>query len=110
MRGETEFIFKDLFVNELPLPEIKGLSFLVEGKAIDLEAIPEGSVFTPDIPVMTITGDYLSFGVYETAILGLICQASGIATQAARCNGCKSIRPPAKRHGCWILTPWVTAA
>ena len=34
MRGETEFIFKDLFVNELPLPEIKGLSFLVEGKAI----------------------------------------------------------------------------
>jgi len=29
---------------------------------------------------------YLDFGQYETALLGLICQASGVATMAARCK------------------------
>ncbi len=33
---------------------------------------------------MEIEGRYQDFCVYETAILGLLCQASGIATQAAR--------------------------
>jgi len=91
----AEFCAKSL-PNGIPWAIFSGLAdvlSLVEGKAIDLEAIPEGSVFTPDIPVMTITGDYLSFGVYETAILGLICQASGIATQAARCNVAAKGRP-----------------
>ncbi len=35
-------------------------------------------------PVLEIEGRYQDFCVYETAILGLLCQASGIATRAAR--------------------------
>ena len=31
-------------------------------------------------------GEYLDFGELETAILGCLCQASGIATKAARCR------------------------
>jgi nicotinate phosphoribosyltransferase len=34
--------------------------------------------------VLEIEGNYQDFCVYETAILGLLCQASGIATKAAR--------------------------
>ncbi|RMG91707.1 MAG: nicotinate phosphoribosyltransferase, partial [Candidatus Dadabacteria bacterium] len=48
--------------------------------------LPEGSVFRPWDVVLEIEGDYREFGVYETAVLGFLCQASGIATQAARCR------------------------
>jgi len=49
-----------------------------------VETMPEGTIFKPEQPVMEIEGDYTEFGIYETAILGLLCQASGIATKAAR--------------------------
>jgi nicotinate phosphoribosyltransferase len=58
---------------------------LLEGMKIDVEGLKEGSVFKPYEPVLSIEGSYLDFGIYETAILGLLCQASGIATYAARC-------------------------
>ena len=59
---------------------------LLEGLPITLKAMPEGTIFRANEPVMTIEGMYLDFAVYETAILGLICQASGIATKSARCK------------------------
>ncbi len=59
---------------------------LLEGLPITVKAMPEGTVFKTNEPVMTIEGMYLDFAVYETSILGLICQASGIATKAARCK------------------------
>jgi len=59
---------------------------LLEGLPVTVKAMPEGTVFKTNEPVMTIEGMYLDFAVYETAILGLICQASGIATKAARCK------------------------
>src|SRR5262249_58694690 len=37
-------------------------------------------------PVLVIEGTYVEWAEYETALLGLICQASGIATKAARCK------------------------
>src|SRR6266705_2899672 len=63
---------------------------LLEGKAVSLWALPEGSVFPPKtprgvpIPVLTLEGPYEDWALYETPLLGLICQASGIATKAAR--------------------------
>ncbi len=65
------------------LEELLGL---FEGIDIEIEAIPEGTFFYPDDPIITINGNYLNFAVYETALLGLICQASGVATKAARCR------------------------
>lgn len=59
---------------------------LVDGLPVYLEAIDEGQVFHAGEPVLCLTGKYLDFGIYETSILGLICQASGIATNAARCR------------------------
>ncbi len=63
------------------LEEVMGL---VKGLPIKLRAMREGTIFYPYEPVMEVEGRYQDFCVYETAILGLICQASGIATKAAR--------------------------
>jgi len=63
---------------------------LFEGCPIDVYAMPEGSVVYPTDykgvrePVMSIEGPYGDFCLLETPLLGLICQASGTATRAAR--------------------------
>ncbi|NIR42700.1 MAG: nicotinate phosphoribosyltransferase [Gemmatimonadetes bacterium] len=59
---------------------------LLEGTDVNVRAMEEGAVFRPYEPVLEIQGSYREFGVYETSALGLICQASGIATRAARCR------------------------
>jgi nicotinate phosphoribosyltransferase len=48
---------------------------------ITVSALPEGSSFD-GVPVMRIEGNYLDFARYETALLGLLSQASGYATAA----------------------------
>ncbi len=63
---------------------------LVEGMPVDVYAVPEGTVFRPRtpksvrVPLMNVHGSYSAFGEMETAMLGMLCQPSGIATQAAR--------------------------
>ncbi len=63
---------------------------LMEGLPIDLYAVPEGTIFrardsaSVRVPLMNISGAYTDFGVYETAMLGMLCQPSGVATASAR--------------------------
>jgi len=63
---------------------------LLEGVPIDVHSLPEGTLFhSSDVegvrePVMALEGRYLDFCLYETPLLGLLCQASGITTMAAR--------------------------
>jgi nicotinate phosphoribosyltransferase len=57
---------------------------LMKHLKVKVRAMREGSVFYSYEPVMEIEGRYQDFCVYETALLGLICQASGVSTQAAR--------------------------
>jgi len=66
---------------------------VLDGRPLDVEALPEGSVFYQEEPVLTIEGRYLDFSLLETAILGLVCQASGVATAAARCRVAAEDRP-----------------
>ncbi|WP_292518088.1 nicotinate phosphoribosyltransferase [Methanoculleus sp.] len=56
---------------------------LLEGLPVDVDAMPEGSVFYPNEPVLRISGRYRDFAAYETAILGFLCHASGVASAAA---------------------------
>ncbi|MBN2735134.1 MAG: nicotinate phosphoribosyltransferase [Methanomicrobiaceae archaeon] len=56
---------------------------LLEGLFVDVYAMPEGSIFYPGEPVMRITGNYRDFGRFETALLGFLSHASGIASSAA---------------------------
>jgi len=63
---------------------------LYKGLPVDIYALPEGTIFpTKDsrgfrLPQMAIIGRYNSFVSVETATVGLLCQASGVATSAAR--------------------------
>lgn len=59
---------------------------VLQGFAVNVRSMEEGTVFRPLQPVLEIEGPYLEFGVLETAVLGLLCQASGVATRAARCK------------------------
>ena len=83
---KAEFIAKSLPKN-WPWALLTGLGEAVElmqRLPVKVRAMREGSVFYPYEPVMEIEGRYQDFIVYETAILGLLCQASGVSTQAAR--------------------------
>ncbi len=63
---------------------------LLKGKKVDLYAIPEGTLFRSRdingilVPVMYIVGDYVEYTIYETPILGFLCQTSGVMTKSAR--------------------------
>src|SRR2546425_3704517 len=63
---------------------------LLRGKVVDVRALPEGTLFaakTPrgiPVPVLTIEGPYAEFCIFETPVLGFLCESSGIATKAAR--------------------------
>ncbi|AWB10832.1 nicotinate phosphoribosyltransferase [Thermodesulfobium acidiphilum] len=95
-------ILKEKGINKKVVAEIKASSFpsgynwaifaginevrliLNELKDIEVLSLKEGSVFYPDEPVLIIKGNYLDFAIFETAILGILCQASAVATKAAR--------------------------
>ncbi len=84
----AEFMAKR-FPSKWPWAVLAGVeecAALLEGLPIDVRIMKEGTVFHSYEPVMEIHGKYLDFGRYETAILGLLCQASGVATMAARCR------------------------
>jgi nicotinate phosphoribosyltransferase len=86
------------FPNQWPWAVFAGLEetlLYLEGiqKPIDFYSIDEGTIFRPGDPVGYIIGDYQDICVYETALLGFLCQATGIATRSARCVKAADGRP-----------------
>jgi nicotinate phosphoribosyltransferase len=69
------------------------VAHLLEGVEVEAWAVREGTICRPHDPVLTLTGPYANFAEHETAILGFLCQASGIATGAARCRLAAGDRP-----------------
>jgi nicotinate phosphoribosyltransferase len=67
--------------------------WLLDDRGVEVRALSEGSVFFPEEPVLVLSGRYADFGSLETALLGLLCQASGVATAAARCKLAAAGRP-----------------
>lgn len=63
---------------------------LLEGLPVNVYSFPEGTIFRcvddngVRIPVLVVEGAYSDYCIYETPLLGFLCQASGIATKAAR--------------------------
>ncbi|MEW6570662.1 MAG: nicotinate phosphoribosyltransferase [Nitrospirota bacterium] len=83
---KAEFIAKN-FPERWPWAIFAGLEeamYLLKHIPVRVRSMKEGTIFYPFEPVMEIEGKYQDFCVYETAILGLICQASGVATKSAR--------------------------
>jgi nicotinate phosphoribosyltransferase len=92
---KAEFIAKNLPEN-WPWAIFAGLEeavYLMKHLRIKVRSMKEGAVFYPYEPVMEIEGRYRDFCVYETALLGLICQASGIVTKSARIKKLAGERP-----------------
>lgn len=87
-RVKAEFIAKELPDNAewAVFAGLEECAELLKGMKVNVRAMEEGTIFRPLQPVMEIEGMYTDFCIYETALLGLICQASGVATRAARCK------------------------
>ncbi len=66
---------------------------LLEGTDVEARAVPEGTICRPHEPILTFSGPYGAFAEHETAILGFLCQASGVATGAASCRLAAGERP-----------------
>lgn len=58
-----------------------------------VEALSDGDPFAPKEVVLRIRARYRAFGLYETAILGMIAQSSGWATAARRCVDAAAPQP-----------------
>lgn len=56
---------------------------LLKDKDVEIWALPEGESFTAKEVVMRISGAYNQFGLYETALLGILSSSSGWATAAS---------------------------
>ncbi len=92
-RRDRKRVKAEVYLKSLPedwqwgiLAGIEEAANLLEGLPVDVFAMDEGVMFEPYQPVLRIEGTYVEWAQYETALLGLLCQASGIATKAARCK------------------------
>jgi len=91
--GISKQVTAEVTVSALPtgydwgvLAGVEEVCALLAGLPVDVHCAPEGSLLFPEQPVLRLSGEYTDFAVYETALLGLLCQASGVATKAARCR------------------------
>jgi len=92
-RRDRKRVRAEVYLKALPedwewgvLAGIEEAASLLEGVPVDVQAMDEGTIFAPYQPIMALEGIYVDWAQYETALLGLLCQASGIATKAARCK------------------------
>ena len=92
-RGDTQRVQAEVYLKSLPddwpwgvLAGVEEAAGLLEGVPVDVWAMDEGTLFAPYQPVLRLEGTYVEWAQHETALLGLLCQASGIATKAARCR------------------------
>ncbi len=68
---------------------------------VEVWALQEGQAFSQKEVVMRIAGKYSDFGIYETALLGVLASSSGWATAARKiksCAGSKKVLCFGARH------------
>ena len=65
----------------------------LEGRDVEVLAVPEGTVVYPEEPVLQVAGRYAQFGVLDTALVGMLSQATAVATIAARMRMAAGGRP-----------------
>ncbi|WP_041284895.1 nicotinate phosphoribosyltransferase [Desulfoscipio gibsoniae] len=68
------------------LAGVEEVKNLLTGLPVEVWAMPEGSEIEEKEVIMRITGAYDDFGIYETALLGMLASSSGWATAARRCR------------------------
>ncbi|MFB6083609.1 MAG: nicotinate phosphoribosyltransferase [Halorientalis sp.] len=87
--GRNPHVVAEVTADQFPTGEFEALAgvrdaaHLLEGLPVDVYALREGQLFDGG-PVCRIEGPYRDFAVYETALLGFLSHASGVATAALR--------------------------
>lgn len=99
-RGITKRAVAEVVLKSFPagytwgvLAGIEEAATLLADLPVTVHVLPEGTVFGAMQPVLSIEGRYVDYAHYETALLGFLCQASGVATKAARCKKAAAGRP-----------------
>ncbi|ACS89198.1 MAG TPA: nicotinate phosphoribosyltransferase [Thermococcaceae archaeon] len=99
-KGIHKKVFADISTTSLPkgwnwgvLAGVEEVAKLLEGHPVNVYSMPEGTIFHPFESVMQIEGYYKEFGIFETALLGMLSQASGIATAALRTKIAAKFKP-----------------
>lgn len=87
-RVRAEFVAKSLPVGWewAVLAGVEEALELLTDLGVSVRGMREGTIFRPLEPVLEIEAPYQAFCIYETAVLGFLCQATGCATAAARCR------------------------
>lgn len=87
--GKNPHVVAEVSADQFPTGQfevfagVKDVAHLLAGLPVDVDALPEGTLFDGG-PVLRIEGQYQSFARYETSLLGFLCHASGVATNALR--------------------------
>ncbi len=68
------------------LAGIEEALILLRGLGLEVWALPEGEPMEAQEVVLRLRGPYGRFGIYETALLGMLASASGWATAARACR------------------------
>jgi len=66
--------------------------YLLRNKNLQVWALPEGETMAVKEVVMRIRGRYSDFGIYETALLGILSSSSAWATAASHCKQAAGIK------------------
>src|SRR5262249_54846956 len=84
-RGDRKRVKAEIYLKSLPGDGNGGFlagggeaAARLGGRRVDVWAMDGGVLFEPYQPVVRIEGTYVEWAQYETALLGLLCQASGI--------------------------------
>lgn len=81
---ETTVVAEVFARDEGILAGLDEVTALLQGSVDRLEGLPEGAPFSGREPILRIHGKYTDFGIYETALLGILASSSGWATAAHR--------------------------
>lgn len=84
--GNTEVLAEIFPTHGGLLCGIEEVRNLLEGKRVKVWAQREGTPFKDKDTVLRIQGPYGEFGIYETAMLGILASSSGWATAARECR------------------------
>lgn len=66
---------------------------LLKGKRVRIHSLEEGEAFREKEVIMRIEGPYGEFGIYETAILGILASSTGWVTAARECKEASNGKP-----------------
>ena len=85
--GKNPTVVAEVTASQFPTGEwhtlagLKDAAHLLTGRDLDADALPEGQLFDGG-PVFRVEGPYLEFCRLETALLGFLSHATGVATAA----------------------------